>query len=71
MCQSIIEKAMVVGYVRMLRRALRRPQDVESPARIARSKEMLAILLEKRTRCAFNLNDGNYGKQRSIFDAEQ
>ena len=46
-CQSIAEKAMIVGYTRMLRRAARRPNEAESPAKIARCKEMLAILLEK------------------------
>ena len=46
-CQSIAEKAMIIGYTRILRRAIRRPNDAESPARIARCKEMLAILLEK------------------------
>ena len=46
-CQSVAQKAMVIGYVRMIRRALRRPDEADSPARIARCKEMLAILLEK------------------------
>ena len=46
-CQSVAEKAMVVGYTRMLRRAIRRPNDADSPAKIARCKEMLAILLDK------------------------
>jgi hypothetical protein len=46
-CQSVAEKAMVIGYTRMLRRALRRPDEADSPAKIARCKEMLAILLEK------------------------
>jgi uncharacterized protein (TIGR02172 family) len=46
-CQSVAEKAMVIGYTRMLRRAIRRPDEAESPARIARCKEMLAYLLEK------------------------
>ena len=46
-CQSIKEKAMVIGYTRMLRRAIRRPDEAESPAKIARCKEMLGILLEK------------------------
>ena len=46
-CRSVAEKAMVIGYTRMLRRALRRPNEQESAARIARCKEMLAILLEK------------------------
>ncbi|MEE0968865.1 MAG: anti-sigma factor antagonist [Clostridia bacterium] len=46
-CQSVAEKAMIIGYTRMLRRALRRPDEAESPAKIARCKEMLAKLLEK------------------------
>ena len=46
-CQSIAEKAMVIGYTRMLRRAARRPNEADSPAKIARCKEMLALLLEK------------------------
>ena len=46
-CQSIKEKAMVIGYTRMLRRAIRRPDEAESPAKIARCKEMLGVLLEK------------------------
>ena len=46
-CKRVAEKAMIIGYTRMLRRAIRRPQEAESPAKIARCKEMLAILLEK------------------------
>ena len=46
-CQSVAEKAMIIGYTRMLRRAIRRPNEVESPAKIARCKEMLAMLLEQ------------------------
>lgn len=46
-CQSVAEKAMVIGYTRMLRRAIRRSEDADSPAKIARCKEMLAILLDK------------------------
>ena len=45
--QSVQEKAMIIGYIRMLRRALRRPNDPESSMRIARCKEMLAFLLNK------------------------
>ena len=45
--QTVAEKAMVIGYTRMLRRAIRRPNDADSPAKIARCKEMLAMLLEK------------------------
>ncbi|MBQ1955662.1 MAG: anti-sigma factor antagonist [Clostridia bacterium] len=47
MCREVAEKAMVIGYTRMLRRALRRPDEAESPAKIARCKEMLGILLSK------------------------
>ena len=46
-CRAVAEKAMIVGYTRMLRRALRRPEEAESPAKIARCKEMLAELLAK------------------------
>ena len=46
-CQNIAEKAMIIGYTRMLRRAARRPNEPDSPAKIERCKEMLAILLEK------------------------
>jgi hypothetical protein len=46
-CQSVAEKAMIVGYTRMLRRAIRRPNEADSPAKIARCKEMLAVLLNK------------------------
>jgi hypothetical protein len=50
----VAEKAMIIGYTRMLRRALRRPEEAESPARIARCKEMLAILLDKVDRLCFD-----------------
>ena len=53
-CQSVAEKAMVIGYTRMLRRALRRPDDPSSPAKIARCKEMLAKLLEKTDSLCFD-----------------
>ena len=46
-CQSVAEKAMVIGYTRMLRRAIRRPEETDSPAKIERCKEMLEILLNK------------------------
>ena len=52
-CRSIAEKAMIIGYTRMLRRAIRRPNDADSPAKIARCKEMLAILLEKTDSICF------------------
>ena len=46
-CAKVAEKAMVIGYTRMLRRAIRRPNEADSPAKIARCKEVLAQLLEK------------------------
>ena len=46
-CRSVAEKAMVIGYTRMLRRAVRRPEEADSPAKIARCKEMLGLLLAK------------------------
>ena len=45
LCQQIEDKARVIGYVRMLRRALRRPEEAESAAKIVRYKEMLGIVL--------------------------
>ena len=46
-CKSVEEKAMIIGYTRMLRRAVRRPNEADSPAKIERCKEMLAQLLAK------------------------
>ena len=46
-CQSVAEKAMIIGYTRMLRRAARRPNEADSPAKIARCQERLAELLER------------------------
>ena len=52
--QSVAEKAMVIGYTRMLRRAARRPEEADSPAKIERCKEMLAQLLEKTDSLCFD-----------------
>jgi hypothetical protein len=52
-CQTVAEKAMIIGYTRMLRRAIRRPNEADSPAKIARCKEMLAILLDKTDSICF------------------
>ena len=52
-CRSVAEKAMIIGYTRMLRRAIRRPNETDSPAKIARCKEMLAVLLEKTDSICF------------------
>jgi hypothetical protein len=46
-CQSVAEKAMLISYTKMLRRALRYPDDPTTPVKIARCKEMLSILLDK------------------------
>lgn len=46
-CRSVAEKAMIIGYTRMLRRAIRRPEEADSSAKIARCKEMLVYLLNK------------------------
>ena len=45
-CKSVEEKAMIIGYTRLLRRAVRRP-DETSPVKIAKYKEILGILLDK------------------------
>ena len=45
-CRSVAEKAMVVGYVRMLRRAIRRPDDVDSPLKIEIYREKLQNVLK-------------------------
>ena len=47
LCRSVAEKAMVIGYTRMLRRAARRPDEEGSHAKIARCKEMLVELLNR------------------------
>ena len=52
-CKQIEDKARVIGYVRMLRRALRRPDDADSPAKIAHYKKMMALLLEKTDSLCF------------------
>jgi uncharacterized protein (TIGR02172 family) len=52
-CKQIEDKARVIGYVRMLRRALRRPDDADSPAKIAHYKKMLALFLEKTDSLCF------------------
>ena len=52
-CRSVAEKAMIIGYTRILRRAIRRPDEADSPAQIARCKEMLGILLEKTDSLCF------------------
>ena len=47
LCKAVAEKAMIVGYTRILRRSIRRPHEADSAAKIARSKEMLAQLLSR------------------------
>ena len=45
-CASVAQKAMVIGYVKMLRRAVRRPQDENSSAKIEVYKEKLCRALD-------------------------
>ena len=44
---SVKEKAMIIGYTRMLRRAVRRPDEADSAAVVANCKNRLAELLAK------------------------
>ena len=44
---SVKEKAMIIGYTRMLRRSVRRPDEADSAAKIEHCKKMLAQLLAK------------------------
>jgi uncharacterized protein (TIGR02172 family) len=46
-CQSVAEKAMIVGYTRMFRRAVLNGDSPMNLAKRARCKEMLAKLLKK------------------------
>jgi hypothetical protein len=46
-CQSVAEKAMIIGYTRNLRRLVRRPNESGREAKIERCKEMLSKLLAK------------------------
>ena len=46
-CENVKDKARVIGYVRMLRRALRRPNEPESPAKIEHCKKMLIGILDE------------------------
>ena len=45
--QSVEEKAMIIGYMRLLRRSVRRPNEKDSAAMVAYSKEILVDLLNK------------------------
>ena len=53
-CRSVAEKAMIIGYTRMLRRSIRRPEEADSQAKIASCKEMLAKLLPKTDTLCFD-----------------
>ena len=52
-CRSVEEKAMIIGYTRLLRRAIRRPNEENSSAMIAHCKEKLAMLLAKTDSLCF------------------
>ena len=45
--KSVEEKAMIIGYTRLLRRAVRRPNEKDSIEMVAHCKETLAYLLNK------------------------
>ena len=45
--QKYADKAMVIGYTRILRRSIRRPEDADSEENIKHCKKMLGILLER------------------------
>ena len=53
LCLNVAEKAMIIGYTRMLRRAARRPDEEDSPKKIERCKQMLSYLLNKIDSIAF------------------
>ena len=44
-CQSVAQKALIIGYTRLLRRSARRPHEGDSAAKIERCKQKLAELL--------------------------
>ena len=46
-CRSVEEKAMIIGYTRLLRRAVRRPDEADSAAMVAHSKDVLTRLLAR------------------------
>ena len=46
-CEELEKKAMIIGYTRMLRRAIRRPNDPGSPKRIAHCKDRLIQLVNE------------------------
>ena len=52
-CQSVEEKAMIIGYTRLLRRSVRRPNEKDSAAMVAHSKKMLETLLAKTDSLCF------------------
>ena len=46
-CRAVEEKAMIIGYTRLLRRAIRRPNEKDSAAMTAHCKETLTKLLNR------------------------
>jgi hypothetical protein len=46
-CRSVEEKAMIIGYTRLLRRAIRRPNEADSREMVAFCKEILTKLLNR------------------------
>ena len=43
--RGVEEKAMIIGYMRLLRRAVRSPNEKDSAAMVAHSKKTLLYLL--------------------------
>ena len=52
-CRSVAEKAMVIGYTRILRRSARRPHEPGSAEMVAHCKKRLSELLEKTDTLVF------------------
>ena len=46
-CEAVEKKARVIGYVRVLRRAIRRPNEPESPARVEYYKKILNQIIDE------------------------
>ena len=53
LCRSVEEKAMVIGYTRVLRRSIRRPNEAGSAEMVAHCKKRLAELLERTESLVF------------------
>ena len=52
-CRSVEEKAMIIGYTRLLRRAIRRPDEKDSAEMVAFCKQILTKLINKVDNLSF------------------